>query len=186
MFWACWYVGDKPLGFGFGSRLPCPYCGSLFLISMHLSPCRFPKVQATWSRVCGYVEQQVPTQKWLIHRWLLYIAQSTTISFLLRGLPDTRLRPAFTLRSQKRLPFLRPHTHTPHPGMQDIHSGRSTVRESLVFSARLRLASDIPDSKVGEFECCTWLGSGGLPEGSTLWTAAGTPGVRACFRAGLY
>lgn len=50
----------------------------------------YPKVQATWSRVCGYVEQQ------------------------------------------------------------DIHSGRSTVRESLVFSARLRLAADIPNAKVAQ------------------------------------
>ncbi|KAL4434347.1 hypothetical protein ABPG75_000788 [Micractinium tetrahymenae] len=50
----------------------------------------YPKVQATWSRVCGYVEQQ------------------------------------------------------------DIHSGRCTVRESLVFSARLRLAADIADDKVAQ------------------------------------
>jgi energy-coupling factor transporter ATP-binding protein EcfA2 len=31
---------------------------------------------------------------------------------------------------------------------QDIHSGRSTVRESLMFSARLRLSEDIPLDKV--------------------------------------
>ena len=98
-----------------------------------------PKQQDSWSRVCGYVEQQVGrSQGW-------HSEQPGQPVTLRHSLPLKNLPPA----------------HPPCPPcLQDIHSPGTTVREALVFSARLRLDESIGWDRVCG-ACSRWLTWGG-------------------------
>lgn len=84
-----------------------------------------PKQQATWSRVCGYVEQQV--------RW----GRAESAGGPPRMQAATLPRSAASATPRPNLPCPAP------PRPQDIHSAGTTVREALLFSARLRLEESI-------------------------------------------
>lgn len=157
----------------------CRSPSTLPLPALHSPPCLpagYPKRQDTWSRVCGYVEQQVRAG----FRTCVCVCVYTCVHKCLcapvwwcgGGACQSSAPPGLCSLPLFNWPLLSP---SPRP-LQDLHSGRSTVAESLMFSARLRLPGEIPLDKV-----CGMAGGSHL-----LGCGSGSgPSPTCCRRSGL-